>query len=176
MARLILTALMMWALAFAGTDCGSAKAPGPQAREATKDESSVVPAVVLTDKQPRSSWGVKADELASDAEVLEVSITKVVNPGMTPVSIFVYLANIEKAKTDEEATMVGNFSLYPPDRPGKFLLSAASAVRKVSSAAAKSSQADEVRLVFEMKRVDETKAWTPIELTIAQPKWRAAKK
>ena len=175
MARLILTALMMWALAFAGTDCGSAKAPGPQAREVTKDESAVVPAVVLTDKQPNRSLGVKTDELASDAEILEVSITKVVNPGMTPVSIFVYLANTEKGKADGEPTVVGNFSLYPPDRPGKFLLSVAPALRKVSSAA-KSSQDAEVQLVFEMKRVDETKAWTTMELTIAQPKWRAAEK
>lgn len=175
MARLVLTALMLWVLGFSGTDCGSAKAPSPQSRETKVEESSATPPVVLTDKQPKSSWGIALDVLASDAEILEVAITKVVNPGMTPVSIFVYLSNSEKGKAEEESNLVGNFSLFPPDRPGKFLLSAGPALRKIS-AAAKTSKSENVRLVFEMKRMDETKAWTPVELMIAQPKWRAAEK
>jgi hypothetical protein len=175
MARLILTALMIWALAFTGTDCGSAKAPAPQARQAKTEESPAPVAVVLTDKQPKSSVSVGADALTGNAEVLEVQITKVVNPGMTPVSIFVYLSNAEKGKTEDEPILVGNFSLYPPDRPGKFLLSPAPALLKIS-AASKTSKPETARLIFEIKRLDETRAWTPVELSIAAPKWRATEK
>ncbi|MBC8029112.1 MAG: hypothetical protein H7Z16_03295 [Pyrinomonadaceae bacterium] len=172
MARLILTALMMWVLGFVGTDCGSAKAPGSQSRDTKIDEPLAAPPVVLTDKQPKGSWGVASDVLAGDEEILEVAITKVVNPGKTPVSIFVYLANTEKGKANGEPILVGNFSLYPPDRPGKFLLSAAPALRKVSA----TSKGGNMVLEFEMKRLDEQKAWTPVELNIAPPKWRAAEK
>jgi hypothetical protein len=175
-ARLILTALMMWALAFAGTDCGSANAPRPQLREAKTEESPApAAAIVLTDKQPKSSLSLAADVLTGDAEILEVAITKVVNPGMTPVSIFVYLSNTEKGKAEDEPNLVGNFSLYPPDRTGKFLLSAAPALRNIS-AAGKTANPENVRLIFEMKRLDEARAWTPVELSIAPPKWRPAEK
>lgn len=178
MARLILTALMIWTLGFAATDCGSAKVPGPQAREASGDTSrdeSSAPPVVLTDKQPKASWGVALGKVARDTEVLEVAITRVVNPKLTPIEIYVYLANNEKGKTQPVRHLVGNFSLYPPDQPGNFLLDAAPALRKISAEVA-SSKSDNVRLEFEMKRVDETKDWTPVELMIGQPKWSAHKK
>lgn len=174
MARLILTALMIWTMGFAGTDCGSAKAPGPQSREVAIDESAAPP-VVLTDRQPQASWGVALGKLASDTEVLEVAITRVANPELTPVEVYVYLANGEKGKPEATRHLVGNFSLYPPDQPGNFLLDAAPSLRKVSAAVA-TSKIDNVRLEFEMKRVNEAKAWTPVELIIGQPKWSAHKK
>jgi hypothetical protein len=171
--RLSLFALMAWALCFSGTNCGSAKIQSPQSRETTPEELPASPAVTLTHEHPSSSVPVEADVVASGAEVLEVQITKVVNPARTPVAIFVYLSRAEKGKSKAEQVAIGNFSLYPPDQPGKFLLSAAPALRKVS---ASGKTAHDVRLVFEMKRIDETGAWTPVELTIAQPKWRAAEK
>lgn len=174
MGKTILAALMIWAFGVFEVQCGSTNAPQPQVRETKVDESAATPPVVLTDKQPRSSWEVNVDKLPRDAEVLEVAITRVVNPGMTPVEIYVYLSVAEKGKAEGSTSLIGNFSLYPPDQPGSFLLNAAPAVRQVS-AASKTSEA-RGRLVFEMKRVHETKDWTPIELHVAQPKWSAAKK
>lgn len=177
MGKTILAALLIWAFGFSGVECGSTNAPPPQSREQSSakraEESSATPPVVLTDKQPRSSWEVNVDTLARDAETLEVGITKVVNPGMTPVEIYVYLAIAEKEKSRSSTKLIGNFSLYPPDQPGNFLLNAAPALRQISSAAGTSKP--DVRLVFEMKRVDETRAWTPVELHVAPPKWSAAK-
>lgn len=173
MGRLILTALMIWAFGCFGVQCGSASAPHPQSRETKSDESSVTPPVVLTDKQPRSFWEVNVDTLPRDAEVLEVAITKVINQGMTPVEIHVFLSIAEKDKSRSSTKLIGSFSLYPPDQPGNFLLNSATALRQISAA---SSPKADVRLVFEMKRVHETRDWTPLELQIAQPKWRAAEK
>ena len=175
MRRLTLTALMIWALCFVGADCGSAKIQGPRSSNQKIEELPAAPVLTLTNDHPKKSLPIKASELASDAEVLEVSITKVKNPGLTPLSIFVYLSHSENGKSEAELQVVGNFSLYPPDQPGKFLLSASPELRKLllSDGFAKGH---DVRLVFELKRIHETSDWTPVEVTIAQPTWRAAEK
>lgn len=175
MGRLSLTALIMWALCFGGANCGSAKVQGPQSRAVKTEEPSASVAARLTAEQPRSSLPVATDVLTSGAEVLEVTITKVVNPALTPITIYVFLTDTEKGTTEPRQIPVGNFSLYPPDQPGKFLLDAAAALGKVSLSGA-TAKGHDVRLVFEMKRIDETRPWTPVEVTIAEPKWRAAER
>ena len=173
MRRLALTALMIWALCFVGADCGSATIQGPGSSNLKTEALPASPVLTLTNDQPKNSLPIKASELASDVEVLEVTITKVINPSMTPLSIFVYLSESEKGKSESKEHLVGNFSLYPPDQPGKFLLSAAPTLRKVQLSDGPAKGHD-VRLVFELKRIHETSAWTPVEVTIAQPTWRAA--
>lgn len=173
MRRLTLTALMIWALCFVGADCGSATIQSPGSSNLKTEALPASPVLTLTNDHPKNSLPIKASELASDVEVLEVTITKVTNPAMTPLSIFVYLSDSEKGKSEPKLHDVGNFSLYPPDQPGKFLLSTAPELRKalLSDGPAKGH---DVRLVFELKRIHETSAWTPVEVTIAQPTWRAA--
>ena len=179
MARLFLTALMTWALCFSGANCGSARVQGPQTRESKPAESPApsvtLTAATLTAEQPIASLPLTARVLTSGAEVLEVTITKVVNPSQTPVSVFVSFSVGEKGTPEARQISLGSFSLYPPDQPGKFLLNAKSALREapISDAIAKGRA---VRLVLEMKRIDVTKPWTPVELTIAQPTWRSAEK
>lgn len=72
---------------------------------------------------------------------------------------FSYQGNAEKV-------LVGTFSLYPADRPGKFMLGPAEAFRKFSETR-KSSE--DVRLVFEMKLPAENKP--AVEVTIESPNW-----
>jgi len=170
MGRLSLTALMIWALCFVGTDCGSAKVQSPQSSPTKTDESPASPAVTLTDKRPSSSSPVPANVPAEDSKILEVEVTKVVNPELTPVTIFVFLFDSKKDKPEPEQNPIGTFSLFPADRPGKFLLNVAAA--NIGPTGLDDSQA-EMRLLFKMKRVHENKAWTPVEVTIGQPKWRA---
>jgi hypothetical protein len=129
--------------------------------------------VKLTPEHPSASVSVAADVFASDPEVLEVSLTKVENSAKTAISIFVYLANPKAGKSDDEKILVGNFSLYPADSPGKFLLNPRPALRSMS---AKTPNPKDTRLVFELKQIDQTKPWTPVEVTIEQPQWRAAEK
>jgi hypothetical protein len=172
--RIALTALMIWALCFVGADCGSATIQSPGSSNLKTEALPASPVLTLTNDQPKNSLPIKASELASDVEVLEVTITKVINPSLTPLSIFVYLSDSEKGKSRSKEHLVGNFSLYPPDQPGKFLLSAAPGLRKVLAEGP--AKGNDVRLVFEMKRIHETSAWTPVEVTIAQPAWRAAEK
>ena len=169
-----LTALMIWALCFSGTNCGSAKVQSPQTQESKTENQPALASLTLTPEHASDSFAVAASVLSSDAEVLEVTVTKVVNPSRTPVAFFVYLSDHGDGKIEPENFVVGNFSLYPADRPGMFLLNPDSAIHKFS--ARKPSSEANARLVIEMKRVDETKAWTPVEVTIEQPKWRPAEK
>jgi hypothetical protein len=179
-ARLFLTALTIWALCFSGANCGSTKVQGPQTRApktavspAPATSPAMVAAATLTGEHPVGSVPIAAAMLKSGADVLEVAVTKVVNPSQTSVSVLVSFQVGEKAEARQIS--IGSFSLYPPDQPGKFLLNAKTALREgaVADAIAKGQA---VRLVFEMKRTHESKAWTAVELTIAEPTWRAAEK
>ena len=174
MSRLFLTTLTIWALCLGGTACGSAKVQGPQSSMRTDKPAS--PVMTLTQERPNYSLPIKAvGGSASDAEILEVSITKVMNRSLTPIEIDVYLSDTETDKAERNRQLIGNFSLYPPDEPGKFLLNVTPALRKILLSDA-NAQGHDLRLIFEMKRIDEAKAWTPVELSIAQPAWRAAEK
>lgn len=172
--RLSLTALIIWALCFSGTNCGPARVQSPQTNEPKTAQQPVSPSVTLTPEHASDSLPVAASVLLSDSEVLEVPVTKVVNPSRTPVAFFVYLAQSSDGKVEPEKILIGNFSLYPADRAGVFLLDPRPAVRKFSEK--KQSGITDAKLVFEMKRVDETRVWTPVEVTIEEPKWRAAEK
>jgi hypothetical protein len=173
--RFSLIALTIWALCFGITACGSAKVQGPQSGEMKSDEPAAT-VVTLTQDRPSNSLPIKAlGGSTSDAEVLEISITKVINTSLTPITIDVYLSESETGKSEPSRHLIGNFSLYPPDQPGKFLLNAKTVLQEVPQSD-RNAKAHDVRLIFEMKRVDESKAWTPVELGIAQPVWRKAEK
>jgi len=164
---------MVWALWFSA-DCGSAKIAGPQSSKVEKAQLPVS-SVTLTPEHSIASFPVAASVFTGVSDVLEVEITKVVNPAATPVTILVSLADSKADKVEKEPNSIGNFSLYPADQPGKFLLRATPALRRASTANGTGKSPD-MRLVFEMKRIDESRAWTPLEVTISQPKWRAAEK
>lgn len=174
MAKLFVAALMTWALCFSGTNCGAAKVRSPQTPELKAGNEPAAPPVTLTPEHAANSFPVEANALSNDTEVLEVPITKVVNPSRTPVEIYVYLSNVGKGKSEPDKSLIGNFSLYPADQPGTFLLNPAPAIRKLF--AEKPPNDTGVRLIFELKRLDEARPWTPVEVTIAQPKWRAREK
>jgi len=81
-------------------------------------------------------------------------------------SVFVYLSHA--GKKGGERIPVGSFSLYPPDQPGKFMLRASSALSKLGESGAKSGT---VQLILELKRVDQSKPWTAVELAVEPPNW-----
>jgi hypothetical protein len=178
--RLLLTVLT-WALLFSGGCDRTVKVQSPQTRDTalSNTDPTITPSpetLTLTNEYPTRSFPVDPDLLAQPPAILELSVTKVVNSALTSVAVFVYLSPIaDKGKPEPEKILVGNFSLYPPDRPGKFLLPVSTAFRRLNGGHGV-SKSNRVRLVLEMKRLDETSPWTPIALTISQPKWRAAEK
>jgi hypothetical protein len=138
-------------------------AAGRQAEEARKS-------VVLTSLQLLGAFPVTPEILVSKPPVLFVSIAKVVNPERIGLEIFVYLSRATKDDVKGQRILVGNFSLYPPDKPGGFQLSTADAFRKLKTG---KSERGEVNVVVEMRRMHETGHLTPIEVTVSAPEWRS---
>ena len=157
-----------------GISCGSASVQEPQT--AAKSESSPTASaetVTLTNQDSAGSFLVPAVLFKRPPSVLEVSVTKVVNPAAKPVTILVYLSpRNEKADAESNKIEVGNFSLYPADRPAKFMLDA-SALRTVSEGR-KTSTAKEWQLVFKLDRQGQEGS-SPLEVTIAAPNWKSDK-
>ena len=167
--NVLLGVFLIWSLPFVGASCGSANVQNIQPGEARPVATAEKGVVTLTTEHPTGSIKLDPDLLKRSPEVLEVSITKVVNPTSSPIDVFVYLASpIERNKPELEKVQLGSFSLYPVDRPGKFMLSPGEAFRKLSETR-KASSAEELQLVFEMKLPAEKNP--SVEVTIASPKW-----
>lgn len=167
-------ALFIWALGFSGANCGSAKVQSPKSSEKAPEMTPDQRSLKLTNEHTSGAFPIGSDLLSNIPEVLEVSIAKVNNPDRTPVDIFVYLSQTPKqGERDPDRILLGNFSLYPPDRPGKFLMKASPAFRKLVDS--KGTNAADVQLLFEMKRLDEKRPWTAVEVTVGLPQWRPAK-
>jgi hypothetical protein len=169
--NVILTALVIWSLPFLGVSCGSTSIQErqPVAVQASPTQNQAA-AVTLTTEHPLGVIPIDAELLNNPPKVLEVSVTKVVNSGASPVNIFVYLSSGAETKDpDADKISVGNFSLYPVDRPGKFMLDPAPAFRKFSEA---KKSAEKLRLVFEMQLDADKKPSQPVEVTVAAPNWK----
>lgn len=171
--KLFLAALTIWSLPFFGISCGSASVQGP-ASSPTPSQT-----VTLRNQNPTGSFPLQPEviknvpattEVPPTATVLHVAVTKVVNPNARAVSIFVYLSR-QNGKRDQPAERieVGNFSLYPADRPGKFTLNGGPPLRKALEASNDANIKD-WKLVFELEQRPEQVS-SSLEVTIAAPMW-----
>jgi hypothetical protein len=160
----------MWALCFSVTCYRSAKVQSPEVRQPAQEEMA---SITLTKERPVNTFPISPQTLAAAPKILEVTVSKVVNPEKSQVAIFVYLSRTgEKKGIEDEKIPLGNFSLYPPDRPGKFLLQTSGAFDNLSATVA-DPKAPEVRLALEMKSLDATKSSAAVEVTLAPPQWRS---
>jgi hypothetical protein len=172
--KLFLAALMIWSLPLFGMSCGSATVQEPASKPTPE-------AVTLTSQNPAGSFPLETDlkNLPKTTDVppslltLQVTVTKVVNPGARAVNIFVYVARPnEKGDNPAQKIQLGSFSLYPPDSPGKFTLNGAAALRKAAEASNEATPKD-WRLVFELEKPEQ--GAPPLEVTIAAPMWTLTK-
>lgn len=168
--NLFLVVLMIWSLPFVGISCGSTSVQEPV--RPTPELGPVKPAeatVTLTNEHPTRSFAVYPS-LSDPPAVLEVSVTKVVNPAAKAVNIFVYLSPVNEKTDTAPKIAVGNFSLYPADRPAKFMLDPAPALRKAAETK-EAANTKEWLLTFELEKQAEQES-SPIEITIATPHWK----
>ena len=181
--KLLLAALTIWSLPFFGISCGSASVQNAQSPTAASTPAPSAETVTLTNQKPTGSFAVQPAQLKSAPTMrevppvvmmMEVPVTRVVNPNRKSVTVFVYLSRPnEKRDNPAEKIEVGNFSLYPVDRPGKFTLNPAPALRKAAEASNESNIGD-WRLVFELEQKPDQGS-APLELTIGAPLWMLTK-
>lgn len=159
--KLLLAALTIWTLPFFGMSCNSASVQKPAAE--TNSET-----VTLTNKNSTGSFPLQPDLLKNPPTGLLVFVTKVVNPSARAVTVFVYLSRpSEKRDSPAQKIDIGNFSLYPADRPGKFTLNPTTALRKAAESSNDANSKD-WRIVFELEQKAEQES-SPLEVTIAAP-------
>lgn len=169
--KLFLAALTIWSLPFFGLSCGRANVQNPEPE--LKLSPFVAGTVTLTNEHPTGSFAIYPD-LNDPPSRVEIAVTKVVNPRAAPVTIVVSLSpNYEKDDVAPPKVEVGNFSLYPADRPGKFMFDAAPVFRKAAELK-DASKVKEWFVVLELKREPE-RASLPLEVTIEQPQWKRDK-
>jgi hypothetical protein len=129
--------------------------------------------LTLSNYHPSGCFPVAREKLASMPAALFISIVKVINQERTPFEVLVFLVpSGKKMHSPEQKILVGNFSLYPPDHPAGFLLSTSKALRELKSSSQFPNDGS-LQLLVEIRRTDETKEWTPVELTVTAPEWRS---
>jgi len=138
---------------------------------------NVVPAtdeVILTQNRHTACVEIPAGSRSTLPSLLEVPITRIMNPAQTPVSIFVYLVwpATQTDSTDKQKILLGNFSVFPADRAGTYVVRVSDGFRRLEAMGVHPEQGH-VALRLELRRISEAKAWTPIELRIAPLRWRA---
>ena len=178
--KLFLAALLISSFSVVGGSCGSARVQeqAPPQRPAPTPEPELTltppaaPTATLTNEHPTATFTAYPD-LNDPPTILEVSVTKVVNPTLKPVTIFVYLSPVsQKADATRAKFAVGNLSLYPADRPAKFMLDPATAFRKAAETK-DAANTKEWLVTYELeKRAEQEPA--QVEVTIA-PLWKRDK-
>ena len=129
--------------------------------------------VVLTDAKPTGSFPVSAATVNAPPSAVDISVTGVHNPGETALGIYVYLEGSSAGKPAAPRVLIGNFSLYPSDRPAGFVLPVAGAFDNLKG---QSRAVKGVRLALEIRRLRADASWKDVEVTVAPPHWRMQSK
>lgn len=162
-------ALLAWGLFSYGSQAGS------QVTHAPDKDRGTSASVTLSTAHPMGSFPVGAETLAVAPPILALRIAKVVNPDKTPFGISVYLSyqlgGREKISVERKRILIGEFGIFPTDRPAGFLLRASHAFDELA-AAGSNLKPNKVRLLVEMKRLRDNKPPGQIKVTIASPEWR----
>ena len=130
--------------------------------------------VTLTETKPVARIQLSASIRAVPAPIMEVSVIKISNPQEMSFSIFVSLEWRRHAQVSiqSEKVLVGNFTVYPPDRTGSYILRASTAFEKLKAMGADLAR-DEVVILLEMKRTNPDKPWSSVQVEIAPLRWRS---
>jgi hypothetical protein len=121
-------------------------------------------------EHPAASFPVAERARAGANQILEIRVEDIRNPAEAPFAILVsvYLKT-QPDEAEAELVGVGNFSPYPPDRPGTYLLNASAALGKFAAARLPLGRAT-VRLLLELKPIGRALPPT-LEVTVAPPVW-----
>jgi hypothetical protein len=108
--------------------------------------------------------------------ILEISVSKIENAEDLPFSVRVSLV-LQGAScgTARRQIALGNFSVFPPNQPGRYALRVSGAFRTLRAAGFDASQCD-VSLVVRIEKISQIRAWTPLRVQIQPPEWRHAAK
>jgi hypothetical protein len=123
-----------------GVDAGAACRPSPRPSAAT-EKPVMADTVTLSARNPRAVIPLSQARLAG-ADVLMLSVVKVVNPRMRPVDLAVGVIGRDTTRREE----IGHVALFPSNQPGRFTLRVPASVQRLLA----SSDAEPYSLVVEL--------------------------
>ena len=103
-------------LTFAVASCLYVGAPQNANTPSIQNDKSDQAVLSLDLQHPELTQQIRPDD-AANARFVQVEVIKVTNPQKRPAQFEVYYQ-----PNDGERTLLGSFSLYPPDNPGKFIV------------------------------------------------------
>lgn len=130
--------------------------------------------VTLSETQPVARIQLPANIRAAPAPIVEVPIVSISNAQGMSFSIFAYLewARSASGSSTRERVLLGNFTVYPPDQAGSYMLRASTAFEKLKAMGADTGR-DQVVVLVEMKRTNPKQPWSSVQVVIAPLRWRS---
>jgi hypothetical protein len=130
--------------------------------------------LMLTDAQPLGRIQIPSSVRSAPVPFLEIPISRIANPEEMGFSVFVYLewTRPDSGGRAAEKVLLGNFTPYPADQPGVFMLRASKGFEKLKEMGANLNR-DQVVLLLELKRIHPDKPWTSVQVTAAPARWRS---
>ena len=128
--------------------------------------------VTLTEAHPWGSLAMPSASLSPQKSLLEVPVIHIVNPEMVPFSISLYLEWTGSRNGSPALTRVplGDFSVYPADQTGRYLVLASDALRKYHDAGG--TDAREVKIVLRLRPNAKPRHKAPVQVTVGRFAWR----
>lgn len=142
--------------------CGASNARPWSAQEAT-----------LTPSHPAVRVPITRAVLENPPPILEVPVTRVANPHLTPFALGVYFAwkAAPPGMETQQKLRIGSIGVFPANRPGRYTLRASRAFEELRRKGVNLAQS-RLELLFLLEKVREKEAWTPLQITLGPPRWQ----
>jgi hypothetical protein len=124
---------------------------------------------VLTAERPVASHPLDLAAVPRGATAVEVTLLRVENPSLTPFTVRVRLALGPPGGALADTVVLGEFSAYPPDRAGRYVVG----VPPQAAAALRAHGAGAAALVFELVPISPRAAPAqPVRVQVGRVAWR----
>jgi hypothetical protein len=114
----------------------------------------------LTDLKPQATCAISAALIARPPRLAEIPVTKIENPSGQSFSIYVFVA---AGKAGPE--LIGNVTVFPPDRTGVFVMRSQPAFERLGAARASP------RITIEIRRTSKSQPWRTLSVSIGPLRW-----
>jgi hypothetical protein len=129
------------------------------------------PELILSDTKPTARAPIPAAFWNHPKPILEVPISRIENASQLSFSIFVYVEWASTNSGSPHKTLLGNFSIYPPDRVGIYVLRASEGLRPLLSSGIPPEERH-ASVLLELKPTSPNSTWRPIQVSVAPVRWR----
>lgn len=129
------------------------------------------PELILTDTKPTARVPIPAAFWNRPKPILEVPISRIENTSQISFSIFVYVEWASTNPGSPHKKLLGNFSVYPPDGTGTYVLRASEGLRPLVSSGIPPEERH-ASVLLELKPTTPNSLWKSIQVSVAPVRWR----